>query len=600
MRAADAAAAANIAPQILREYALLADGERGALVGPNGEMAWLCVPRWDDDAVFAGLIGGDSGYTVIPQVPHVWGGYYEQGSLIWRGRWATHDGIVESREALAMPADPHRAVLMRRIIAVDCDVRMRVALAPRAAFGKHGLTDLHRERGVWTGRSGPIRLRWTGAGSARAFGRHPDAILGMDLVLRAGTHHDLVLELSDRPLPDEPVDVDDAWTATTTAWASAVPELGSCASPTETRHSYAVLRGLTSHTHGMVAAVTTSLPERAEAGRNYDYRYAWIRDQAIAGQAVAAAGAHPLLTDAVSFVSARLHDHGDRLAPAYTVDGGPVPGQRQLPLPGYPGGYNLLGNHVNAQFQLDAFGESLLLLAAAARHDCLDDDAVRAAEIAVAAIERRWCEPDAGIWELDPRPWTHSRLMCVAGLRAFAGARPDSGRTGDWLALADKILADTAATSLHPSGRWQRAPEDPRVDGALLFSAVRGALAADDPRSVATLRAYENDLTRDGFAFRFRHDDRPLPAAEGSFLLCGFLTALATEQIGEHAKAVGWYERSRAACGPSVLYSEEYDTREHQMRGNLPQAFVHAMQLEASVRIGPESSATAAPPTPSS
>ena len=589
MRAADAAAAARIPPKVLREYALLADGERGALVGPHGEVSWLCLPRWDDEAVFAGLIGGDSGYTVTPQAPHVWGGYYEPGSLIWRGRWATHDGIVESRDALAMPADPHRAVLLRRIIAVDCDIRMRVALAPRAGFGKHPLTDLHRDGRVWTGRSGPVRLRWTGAGRARPFGRQPDLILGMDLLLRSGGHHDLVLELSDRELPDEPVDAEQAWTETSTAWAGAVPELDRCASPTETRHSYAVLRGLTSHTHGMVAAVTTSLPERAEAGRNYDYRYAWIRDQAIAGQAVAAAGAHPLLHDAVSFVAGRLHEHGDRLAPAYTVDGGPVPEQRRLPLPGYPGGYDLLGNHVTHQFQLDAFGESLLLFAAAARHDFLDDEAIGAAEIAVAAISERWCEPDAGIWELDPRPWTHSRLTCVAGLRAIAGARPTATGSGDWLALADKILADTAATSLHPSGRWQRAPDDPRVDGALLFPAVRGALAPDDPRSIATLRAYEQELTRDGFAFRFRHDDRPLNDAEGSFLLCGFLTALATERIGEHAKAVGWYERSRAACGPSVLYSEEYDTREHQMRGNLPQAFVHAMQLEASVRIGPQS-----------
>ena len=130
----------------------------------------------------------------------------------------------------------------------------------------------------------------------------------------------------------------------------------------------------------MVAAATTSLPERAEAGRNYDYRYVWIRDQCYAGQAAAAAGAPALLDDAVRFVTARILDHGPDLKPAYTTQGAAVPDQRTLDLPGYPGGKNLIGNWVNQQFQLDAFGESLLLLAAAGRADRLDTDHWKAAD----------------------------------------------------------------------------------------------------------------------------------------------------------------------------------------------------------------------------
>jgi hypothetical protein len=113
----------------------------------------------------------------------------------------------------------------------------------------------------------------------------------------------------------------------------------------------------------MVAACTTSLPEHTRQGRNYDYRYAWIRDQCYAGQAVAKHGAHPLMDDAVRFVTERLLTDGSQLTPAYTVDGGPVPDQRRLQLAGYPGGSDIVGNWVNQQFQLDAFGEALLLFA---------------------------------------------------------------------------------------------------------------------------------------------------------------------------------------------------------------------------------------------
>ena len=121
---------AAIPPRVLREYALLADGERGALVGPDGDIVWLCVPRWDSDAVFSALIGGYGGYAVMPTDRHVWGGYYEEGSMIWRSRWITDTGAVESREALGYPADPHRAVLLRRVQAIDAPATVTVSLQP--------------------------------------------------------------------------------------------------------------------------------------------------------------------------------------------------------------------------------------------------------------------------------------------------------------------------------------------------------------------------------------------------------------------------------------------------------------------------------------
>ena len=570
-------------PEVLRQYALLADGERGAVVGPRGEIVWMCAPRWDSEAVFTSLIGGAGQYTVTPTGRYVWGGYYEEGSMIWRSRWVTDTGIVECREALAFPGDAGHAVLLRRIHAVEHATSVAVCFEPRAGYGHQELTDMHCHHGLWTGRTGAMNVRWRGGGDART--RRGSAALHIVVHLDAGQQHDLVLELSEDALPEHPVDPDAAWRATETAWQAAVPTLDHLLDPHDTRRSYAVLRGLTSAGGGMVAAATTSLPERAEAGRNYDYRYVWIRDQCYAGQAVAAAGPHPLLDDAVGFVGDRLLEHGDRLAPAYTSTGDTVPDQRHLELPGYPGGADIVGNWVNRQFQLDAYGEALLLFAAAARHDRLTTENWRAVEAAVAAITRRWTEPDAGIWEIDNRPWTHSRLTAAAGLRALAAARPTSGQTAQWLTLADHIVADTSAHALHPDGHWQRSPRDPALDAALLFPALRGAIAPDDPRTTATLHAYLRDLTRDGYAYRFRHDDRPLQDAEGSFLLCGFLVALSLDQQGESVEARAWYERTRAACGPPQLFSEEYDARQHQMRGNLPQAFVHALAIQTSARL---------------
>ena len=569
-------------PHVLREYALIADGERGAVIGPRGDFAWLCFPRWDSDACFATLIGGQGTYAVTPVSRFVWGGYYEHG-LIWRNRWTTDDGVVECREALALPAAPGRAVVLRRILAREGRARVRVTLDLRGEFGaRRAKRRQLRDDGTWSCRIGDVRMTWAGAADARPMadgaGGRP---LTMELELEQGTAHDLVLVL-DAGAADPPPDADRAWSATEAGWAERLPELHSATAPRDARHSYAVLSGLTSSGGGMVAAATMALPERARQGRNYDYRYVWIRDQCFTGQAIAKVGPMPLMDDAVRFVTERLLADGPALVPAYTVTGDPVPDERRLDLPGYPGGGDVTGNWVNRQFQLDAFGESLLLLAAAAAHDHLDADGWRAAQAAAEAIDSRWREPDSGIWELEPDAWTHSRLVCAAGLRKIAEHQPGE-RAARWVALADAIVADTAAHALHPGGHWQRSPTDSRIDAALLLPAIRGALPAEDPRSIATLETVARELTDDGFCYRYRPDERPLGESEGAFVMCGFLMALAYAQQGDQIRAARWFERNRAACGTAGLLSEEFDVVQRQMRGNLPQAFVHALLLQCAV-----------------
>ena len=577
----------DAAPAVLRQYAVLADGERGAVVGPEGDVAWLCFPRFDSPAVFASLIGGSGSYRVTPYPPFVWGGHYEEGTLVWRSRWVTEGGLVsESRDALEFPGDGRHAVLLRRLRADTGPAKFRVVLHPRSEYGARAFTRWCRDdAGTWSASSGSINLRWSGAPPACA---HRDGQRGWylecEVSLEEGEHRDLVLELAEGTFEGPPRSPRESWVATEGNWKRAIPPLDVAVAQRDARHAVAVLRGLMTRAGATVAAATAALPERADQGRSYDYRYVWLRDQCFVGQALLAADVTEPADAAVAFVRDRVLADGPALSPAYTQVGTHVPEERTLDLGGYPGGNDVIGNHVRSQFQLDVFGEILLLLAAAARVGRLDAEGWRAAETAVAAIAERWNEPDAGIWELDDHWWAESRLVCVAGLRAIAGAGAPRTVIGDWLTLAETLLAETARRCTHPSGRWQRAEDDARVDAALLFPTIRGAVPPDDPRSTSTLTAVRSELSEDGYVYRFRPDRRPPGASEGAFLLCGFAMSLAELQQGRPVESARWFERTRASCGPPGLFSEEFDVRERQLRGNLPQSFVHALFLESAVR----------------
>lgn len=583
----DPAPAGELGPHVLREYALLADGRRGALVGPRGDICWMCAPSWESDAVFSSLIGGVGSYRVMPTGRFVWGGQYEIGSLIWRSSWVTERGVATCREALAYPGDPHRAVILRRVEPPPAPVTFQVRWHAAAGFGTRPIEQLRRVGpGVWTARSGPLYLRILGAPELRADGAgEPGGVLSGELHLSAGEGRDLVMEISDEALPEALPDAKALWRATETAWRRAVPHVEGTLADRDATHARAVIRGMTDPGGGMVAAATMSLPERAEQGRNYDYRYVWIRDQAIAGQAAAAVGADDLLSDAVAFATERVASDGPSLAPAYTLAGSAIPGERTVDLAGYPGGYDIAGNHVAHQFQLDVFGEVLLLLAAAHRSGLVNGETGRAADTVAAAIAARWGEPDAGIWELAPRKWTHSRLICAAGLRALAASGAPRDRVAQWRSLADRIVADTERLGAGPDGRWQRSDNDSRVDAALLLPLIHDPTPAGRLRMSATIRAIERDLVDDFYVYRFRHGDGALADAEGAFLLCGFTMAMAKHRMGDRIAAARYFERNRAACGPPGLFSEEFDVGQRQMRGNLPQTFVHAMLMECAARL---------------
>jgi GH15 family glucan-1,4-alpha-glucosidase len=574
-------------PRTLRDYVVLADGNRGAMLSPDGGVAWLCFPSWSDPAVFAGLLGSGGAYAVTPVDRHVHGGYYESGTLIWRQRWVTLDGLIETREVLAYPGRSTSALLLRRITAVDGVVPMTMRLQLGADYGRAVSTTWRKAGDAWLSDVKGVHCRWTCSPATGRAPRPRQGQLVMDFAMQPGEAVDLALELSSSRLDDaDPIDLEEAWQRTERAWSSAVPGCDSLPARRDVRHSFAVLRGLTTGSGATVAAATTALPERAEAGRNYDYRYAWIRDICYIGQAGAAVdGGEQLLDDAVRWVCTRMLADGEHTKPAYCVDGNPIPEPRHLGLEGYPGGSDVVGNRVTSQFQLDLFGETLLLLAKAASKDRLDGDGWETARVAIRAIENRHEEKEAGIWEVEPNLWTHSRLICVAGLRAIAGQGASQPWSNTALSLADRLLSEADRTSLHPSGRWQRAPNDSRVDASLLLSEVRGAVASSDPRSVATRQAVLEDICEDDYLYRYAEHGETLGENEGAFLICNFWMGLACLKAGRVTEGAQWFERTRASCSTSGLFSEEYDVAQRQLRGNLPQAFVHALLIECAAEL---------------
>ena len=216
-------------PHALREYAFVADGERGALIGPQGHYAWMCFPSWDSPAVFTSLLGGRGDFQIAPADDrHVWGGYYEPRSLIWRSRWITGHTVVECRQALARPATPDRAVVLCRIESKRGQARVRATLDLRANFGRRAMTQVSRDDGVWSMRSGDVHARWAGAAGARH--RNGEALV-FEIDVDPGEFHDLVLELRTGSPGAGPLDATRLWEATESDWHTSVPPCDDTVAP---------------------------------------------------------------------------------------------------------------------------------------------------------------------------------------------------------------------------------------------------------------------------------------------------------------------------------------------------------------------------------
>ncbi|NUT05494.1 MAG: trehalose-phosphatase [Hamadaea sp.] len=561
----------------IERHSMLADGNTVALVTPDARISWLCHPRPDSSAIFADLVGGSPAghFTVRPERGGTpLGQRYRPGTMTVETRWS---GLTVT-DWLAGDS------LIRRI---SGNVPAMLEFAPRPGFGQVAVSlQPIGDGGVLVlGSNEPAALcspgvDWeidTDRGSARA--RVDLAALGGELTLdlKFGSHdatpHPIPsverLESAERPWRD--------W-ASTLKLPAKHREL--------TLRSALTLRGLCHQpTGGILAAATTSLPEELGGVRNWDYRYCWLRDAAMTARALVDLGS---LEEAEAFLRwvdgcvERTGGHPERLHPLYGIDGYPLGPEAVIDtLPGYAGSRPVrVGNAADAQLQLDVFGPIADLLAAVVeKRGKVRDEEWRVLEAMVQAVERRWHEPDHGLWEarIAPRHHVYSKVMCWMTVdRALSVARHHS--TADhsgWVALRDKIAENVLTYGWNEEVQaYSVAYGHPEMDASSLWIGLSGLLADDDPRFLSTVLAIEADLRSGPVVYRYRWDDG-LPGREGGFHICTAWLIEAYLRTGRRADAEELFELMIDTAGPTGLLPEQYEPDSERGLGNHPQAYSH-------------------------
>jgi GH15 family glucan-1,4-alpha-glucosidase len=361
-----------------------------------------------------------------------------------------------------------------------------------------------------------------------------------------------------------------------------------------------VLKALTYQpTGGIVAAATTSLPEKIGGVRNWDYRYCWLRDATFALDVLLESGFEDEARAWRAWLLRAVAGDPDDLQIMY----GPA-GERQLPerelpwLQGYEGSRPVrVGNGASDQFQLDVYGEVMdVLHQARRRHIEPDDQSWALQRVLLADLEQRWHEPDEGIWEVrgPRRQFTHSKVLAWVAFDRGVKAVEEYGRAGNvdrWRDCRDEIKAQVLARGYNEElGSFVQSYDSERVDASLLTLPLYGFLPADDPRVRGTLEAVRRELLVDGFVQRYRHDEEVeavdgLPPGEGAFFLCSFWFVDNLVLLGELDEATEMFERLVALCNGLGLLSEEYDPQLERLVGNFPQAFSHIGLVNTAQRL---------------
>ena len=570
----------------IEDYALIGDLETAALVSRDGSIDWWCVPRFDSPACFAALLGTpDNGRWQIAPAgePRAVRRRYRGETLVVETEFETDEGVVALIDC--MPIRPGPVVIVRVLEGRRGRVPMRMDLAIRFDYG--------------------LRIPWVRKvedGGIRAIGG-PDALrISTTVPLTAeGLRHVAAFDVSAGEKVSfvaswypsceaEPPALDPlaAITATEKFWADWCV---TCRDDGEWRdviaRSLITLKALTyAPTGGLVAAVTTSLPEQLGGVRNWDYRYCWLRDATSALYALVEGG---YIDEARAWREWLLRAVAGTPAQAQIMYG--LRGERRLTeielpeLPGYEGSRPVrIGNAAHAQFQLDVYGEVLDTLCSARRAGLTpDENAWRVEREMVEFVMTAWQRPDEGIWEVrgPRRHFTHSKVMAWVALDRAVKSVEAFGMTGDaarWTHCRDAIHAEVCARGFDPQiGAFVQSYDSRLLDASLLMLPLVGFLPADDPRVIGTVKAIEGRLVQDGLVRRYETDSDVdgLPPGEGAFLLCTFWLAdnLALQDRRGEARAI--YERLLALRNDVGLLSEQYDVRLRRQVGNFPQAFSH-------------------------
>lgn len=573
---------------------MLSDQRSAALVTPHARITWLCLPRIDSPAIFAELLDGPEAghFSITPLNDDADGDHtdtkpaqaYLGSTLVLQTSWPALRVTDYLDCSDGRPSEKAgRTDLIRHIEGAG---RASVAFAPRLDFGRLPTQIKIRDGGLEVaGASDLLVLEAAGVDwSIEDHGVHQTAVAEIDL-----DQGPVTLEMrygATSPSGARPPELErrERTARFWSDWADRlqVPDV----EPEAVRRSALTLKALCyGPTGAILAAATTSLPEFIGGVRNWDYRYCWIRDAAMTAGALARLGS---TSEAVSLLDWLLDLTEDQdvspneLSPLYTVEGLPLPPEETIEeLAGYADSRPVrVGNAACHQLQLDVLGSvAELIHQIASANGTLPVHYWRLLKNLVDAVERRWMEPDQGMWEIRsaPRHHTHSKVMCwlTVDRAVRTGTHTNGGDRPDWIDLRERIRDDVLANGWNDqAGAFTTAYDGMDLDASVLAIGLFGLIEPDDPRFAATVAAVDESLRRNDAVYRYRHEDG-ISGAEGGFNLMTSWLIDAKIMIGDLDDARGLFGSLLALAGPTGLIPEEVDPTTRQGLGNHPQAYSH-------------------------
>jgi GH15 family glucan-1,4-alpha-glucosidase len=586
----------------IEDYAVLGDTGTAALVGRDGSIDWLCLPRFDSPACFAALLGSrDNGRWLLgPVGPARTTRRYLGNSFVLETIHETPTGVVRITDF--MPIGSGRADVVRRVEGISGTVRIRHEWVVRFRYGKVYPWISRRPDTPEIGSAemisaiaGPDMLVLRGSRLPHAVdGRHEDEF---DVAAGERLTFSTTWFKSHRQVPP-PLDVDDQveqTVAVAEVWARRCDHTGPYRQAVV--RSLLVLRILThGGTGGIVAAPTTSLPEQFGGSRNWDYRFCWLRDASLTIEALLRSGYREETVLWRNWLLRAVAGDPEDIQIMYAFDGARELPEREL---NHLGGYAnsrpvRIGNAAVDQRQTDILGEVMAALDLA-REQGLEDtpESWSLQRTLVTNLGNHWNEPDNGLWEIRGplRHFTHSRVMVwVAFDRAIKAVERHGlqGPVDRWRELRAAVYAEVMDRGYNTQrGCFTQHYDTSEVDASLLVLPTVGFIAGDDPRYLGTVRAVERDLMREGLVLRYRTESGVdgLPGDEHPFLACSFWLVTAHALTGRLEEAHALMGRLVALANDVGLLSEEYDPRNARMVGNFPQAFSHLALIGAALAL---------------
>ncbi|MBY5371091.1 glycoside hydrolase family 15 protein [Rhizobium leguminosarum] len=580
----------------IEDYAVIGNCETMALVGRDGSIDWLCLPRFDSDACFAALLGTTENgrWLIAPTVQQTAvGRRYLGNSLILETTFQTETGSVQVIDGLSRRDGV--TDLMRVVKGVRGSVEMYTEIVLRFDYGRSIPWASRNEDGRLEFISGPNRVVLDT--SVAVHGEEMRTVGKFDV--HAGEEHCFAMSwtLSFHPLPNilNPKEVLDEERRAWESWASQFRQIKRWSEPVI--RSLLTLKALTHReTGGIVAAATTSLPEQIGGSRNWDYRFCWLRDATFTIYALINAGFLDEARRWRDWLLRAVAGNPEDLQIMYGLAGERRLTEYEIPwLAGYENSKPVrLGNKAAGQLQLDVVGELLDTLYVARKAGLPPSEATWPVEATlVAHLANVWDQPDSGIWEVRgaKRHFTHSKVMAWVAFDRAIRMIEEFGLEGpvtDWRRIRDVIHCQVCERGYDARmGSFVQSYGSSALDASLLLIPLVGFLPPDDPRVIGTVEAIERRLMRDGLLLRYedgRGSDE-LPPGQGAFLACSFWLVDNYVLLGRVDDARSMFERLVALCNDVGLLAEEYDGRTCRQVGNFPQAFSHLALINSAYNL---------------